>query len=392
MGKIKALYHDFDPFKCAVVREAIKAGAITDGEVICGDIKELKASDLVGFQRVHFFCGGGFWDLALNRAGWGDEEVWTGSCPCPSFSEAGKGEGFDDDRHLWPDWDTLIGERRPPVLFGEQSHAAIGFGWLDLVCGNLEAKGYAVAAAVLGAHSVGAPHRRQRLYFAADHCTAASGANTNNSERRSDVAGGYESNRSAAGREQGDGELGAACYVGNPAHSDGWDAGAEREQRSREQRLLEEDCGTGDSADTSDGDRGRRERGKKKGVGKNREWRWRPAIIGPLVALGVDLDAKCQGLEGHFGDVREWRGPGWLDPLTARSVAEAGATRGFWADCDWWYGRDGKYRPIGPGLFPLATRSSARVGRLRMFGDAICVETAVAFIKAYIDAKRMKLA
>ena len=46
--------------------------------------------------------------------------VWTGSCPCPSFSEAGKGEGFDDDRHLWPDWDTLIRECRPPVLFGEQ--------------------------------------------------------------------------------------------------------------------------------------------------------------------------------------------------------------------------------------------------------------------------------
>ena len=38
-------------------------------------------------------------------------------------------------------------------------------------------------------------------------------------------------------------------------------------------------------------------------------------------------------LEGHFGHVRDWRGPGWLDPHTARSVAEAGATRGFWADC-----------------------------------------------------------
>jgi hypothetical protein len=223
------------------------------------------------------------------------------------------------------------------------------------------------------------------------------------------MAGGYESNRGAAGREQGDGELGAACYVGNPAHSDGWDAGAEREQRSREQRLLEEDCGTGDSADTSDGDRGRRERGKKKGVGKNREWRWRPAIIGPLVALGVDLDAKCQGLEGHFGDVREWRGPGWLDPLTARSVAEAGATRGFWADCDWWYGRDGKYRPIKCGVFPLVAGRSGRVGlvcdpggkiieeepetteertgRLRLFGDSICVPLAMAFIRAYMESR-----
>ena len=103
--------------------------------------------------------------------------------------------------------------------------------------------------------------------------------------------------------------------------------------------------------------------------------------------LGVGLDAKFEGLEGHFGDVREWRGPGWLDPLTARSVAESGATRGYWADCDWWYGRDEKYRPIGPGLQPLAHGSPARVGRLRMYGDAICVPTAQAFIEAYLETE-----
>src|ERR1700728_795589 len=90
MSKPFALYHDFDEFKCDVLREAIKAKAITDGEVICGDIKQLQASDVVGFRRVHLFAGGGFWDLVLNIAGWGDDEVWTASCPCPPFSSAGK--------------------------------------------------------------------------------------------------------------------------------------------------------------------------------------------------------------------------------------------------------------------------------------------------------------
>ena len=104
-------------------------------------------------------------------------------------------------------------------------------------------------------------------------------------------------------------------------------------------------------------------------------------------ALGVEIDAKCEGLEGHFGDVRDWRGPGWLDPLTARSVAEAGATRGFWADCDWWYGRDEKFRPIKPGIFPLASRYPGRVGLLRLAGDSIVVPQAVAFIKAYLAAR-----
>ena len=82
---------------------------------------------------------------------------------------------------------------------------------------------------------------------------------------------------------------------------------------------------------------------------------------------------------------REWRGPGWLDPLSARSVAEAGATRGWWADCDWWYGRDGKWRPAGSGIQPLAHGSAARVGRLRLYGDAICVPAAQAFIEAWIE-------
>ncbi len=90
-------------------------------------------------------------------------------------------------------------------------------------------------------------------------------------------------------------------------------------------------------------------------------------------------------LEGHGGDVREWRGPGWLDPIEARSVAEAGATRGFWGDCDWWYGRDCKYRPIKPGLFPLAHGYTARVGVLRVAGDAIVVSQAKEFIKAHLN-------
>lgn len=83
----------------------------------------------------------------------------------------------------------------------------------------------------------------------------------------------------------------------------------------------------------------------------------------------------------------EWRGPGWLDPVTARSVAEAGATRGFWSDCDWWYGRDGKYRPVGAGLFPLVAGATGRMGRLRGYGNALCAPVAQAFIEAYMEIR-----
>ena len=60
----------------------------------------------------------------------------------------------------------LIRERRPERVFGEQ--VASNLAWLDLVQGDLEGEGYAVGSAIVGAHSVGAPHIRQRLYWVAD--------------------------------------------------------------------------------------------------------------------------------------------------------------------------------------------------------------------------------
>lgn len=163
-GIVSAYYNEHDPQKAAWLRDLIRAGAITDGDVDERSIADVRPDDLRGYERCHFFAGVGAWDYALDLAGWSGP-VWTGSCPCPSFSAAGKGQGFDDPRHLWPHWYRLIRESRPPVCFGEQVDAAIGHGWLDLVSTDLENEAYSIGAAVLGACSVGAPHRRQRLYF-----------------------------------------------------------------------------------------------------------------------------------------------------------------------------------------------------------------------------------
>lgn len=52
---------------------------------------------------------------------------------------------------------------------------------------------------------------------------------------------------------------------------------------------------------------------------------------------------------------------------------------------DWIYCRDGKYRPVEPGSFPLADGSPARVGRLRAYGNAIKPWPAAEFITAFLD-------
>lgn len=159
-------YNEWKPFAADWLRNLISAGLLPEGDVDERSVTEVEPQDLRGYSQCHFFAGIGGWPLALRMAGVDPStELWTGSCPCQPFSAAGKGKGFGDERHLWPAWMRLIRECRPPVLFGEQVEAAIGHGWLDLVFSDLESEDYACGAAVLGAHSVGAPHKRQRLYW-----------------------------------------------------------------------------------------------------------------------------------------------------------------------------------------------------------------------------------
>ena len=49
---------------------------------------------------------------------------------------------------------------------------------------------------------------------------------------------------------------------------------------------------------------------------------------------------------------------------------------------DWLFCRDGKWRPVGPGTFPMDHEATARVGRLRAYGNALDAETATGFCEA----------
>lgn len=62
-----------------------------------------------------------------------------------------------------------------------------------------------------------------------------------------------------------------------------------------------------------------------------------------------------------------------------------GPTNGYWRDADWLGCRDGKWRPVEPGTFPLAHGATARVGRLRAYGNAINAEAARVFIEAVME-------
>ncbi len=164
-----AYYNENCKFSAQWLRNLIAAGHIAPGDVDERDIRDVIPNELFGYTQCHFFGGVGVWSYALRQAGWPDDRpVWTGSCPCQPFSPAGRGKGFADERHLWPHWFHLIGQRRPGVVFGEQIAARDGLAWLDLVQADLEGADYAVGCVDLCAAGFGAPHWRQRLFFVAD--------------------------------------------------------------------------------------------------------------------------------------------------------------------------------------------------------------------------------
>jgi len=88
---------------------------------------------------------------------------------------------------------------------------------------------------------------------------------------------------------------------------------------------------------------------------------------------------------------REVAGQGYGDAVGTNGATDRrqpGPTNGLWRDADWLYCRDGKWRPVEPGTFPLVDGTAARVGRLRGYGNAINAEVATAFIEAFILTAR----
>lgn len=161
-------YNDVEPSACAWLKALSKKNLISPGDVSETPIQQLNSDDLTRYTQCHFFAGIGGWSYALRLAGWPDDvPVWTGSCPCQPFSTAGAKRAEADKRHLWPEFRRLISECKPPVVFGEQVASKRGRDWLAGVRAELERTGYEVGAADLCAAGVGAPHRRQRLFWVA---------------------------------------------------------------------------------------------------------------------------------------------------------------------------------------------------------------------------------
>jgi len=96
----------------------------------------------------------------------GAVDILTGGYPCQPFSVAGKRQGAEDPRHLWPHFARIIGECQPEWVFLENVANHLNIGYRE-VRGELEGLGYGVTEGLFTAAEVGAPHKRQRLFILA---------------------------------------------------------------------------------------------------------------------------------------------------------------------------------------------------------------------------------
>lgn len=349
-----AYYNEIDPFAAQWLRNLIAAGHIAPGEVDERSIEDVTPDDLRGFTQCHFFAGIGVWSHSLRLAGWPDNKpVWTGSCPCQPFSAAGKGDGFADERHLWPAFNHLISERRPQHVFGEQVAAGNANVWFDLVQTDLEGVGYAFGLVPFTSASIGAPHIRERAYWVANANNRVSDARETLRSGRDAVFDGSSTNRlgnanvtrleGLGGNDGAAGREGTTGPAAAPGVHDGL-ANTDDEQHS----IAIGGCGH------------------------------------EHVSTGRQQDpAASSGLRGDFRTLE---------------------VNGFWRDADWLFCRDGKWRPVEPGTFPLVDGAASRLvrkqptvarlarlasrnraGRLKGYGNAINAQAAAAFIRAYME-------
>lgn len=341
-------YNEWDKGAAAWLRELIKQGHIPFGVVDERSITEVKPEDLDGFAQCHFFAGIGGWPLALRLAGVPeDTPLWTGSPPCQPFSAAGKQLGQFDPRHLAPVFLDLISECCPPVIFGEQVAAAIAKSWMCDLQAHLEREGYAVGFAVLPACSVGAPHKRERLFFGAHQLADTTstrhlrGASTTSETGRKPE---YESAGKLSTRPGGR----AVSYIQQSAGLGGTDS--ERLQMERRDSDSQGREGQNTRQAGLLNGTGNKDCHENHGFWSDADWLGcRDGKFRPVEAWTQQVvDGFSSGM-GHSGD-----------PCVAAAFEEIG--------------------------FPLGRDIPARVARLRGYGNAIVPQVAAEFVKAFMEA------
>jgi DNA (cytosine-5)-methyltransferase 1 len=120
---------------------------------IAGNIKDLRYEEGILYDK----------DTPIYQ---GRIDLICGGFPCQPFSIAGRKKGTADNRDLWPEMFRIITEVKPAWIVCENVAHFMRMAF-ERTKTDLESQGYGLQPFIIPACSVGAPHRRDRVWIIA---------------------------------------------------------------------------------------------------------------------------------------------------------------------------------------------------------------------------------
>lgn len=139
-----ALYCERESYASAILLARMESKALEPAPIWCGNLEEFDGRPWRGI--IDSICAG---------------------FPCQPFSQAGKREGTDDERWIWPDIARIIGEVGPSIVFLENVPGLLIHGGIEHVLGTLAELDFSAECGVFSAEAVGAAHLRERVFILA---------------------------------------------------------------------------------------------------------------------------------------------------------------------------------------------------------------------------------
>jgi len=177
-------------------------------------------------------------------------DIITGGYPCQPFSVAGSQKGEQDPRHVWPEMFRLVQELRPTWVIGENVGGHIKLG-LDTVLENLESEGYSTRTFSISASSIGANHKRERVWVVANS-RRSSGREQSSGDKESFGLWSFETSERSTNTSETAGSSERAETMADTESQGGREPGhVDKEKRNKQSSATQSQSCSSDVADTN---------------------------------------------------------------------------------------------------------------------------------------------